>query len=316
MDYNAQKPKDFSLKDWWRIFKRIIKQIKSDNIMIVAPGVAFFLFLAIFPAILALISLYGLIFNPEQVQNQLSLLTAILPPDAGKLIIDTLSKISGQPDSQLEWEVFISLFISLWSANIGSKALFRGINIVYEEESRRNFFQLNGISLIFTISGIVISIVSLALIIGFPTFIKHVDIPPFFNRLVGIGRWVLLGFIIAIFIAAAYKFAPERRDPKFRWVTWGAIVATLLWLAASWGFSYYVENFGNFDEKYGTVSSVVILMLWFYITSFLILLGAEINTEMEYQTKKDTTIGKTRPLGDRNAYHADHYAGQNKPNST
>lgn len=312
IDYDARKPKELKPKDWWKIFKRIIKQIKTDHIIIVAPGVAFFLFLAVFPAILALVSLYGLVFNPEQVQEQLSQLTVILPADAGELITGTLSRISEQPDPQLEWELIITLFISLWTANLGTKALFRGINIVYEEKSNRNFFQLNGISLLFTISGIVVGIISLALIVGFPVLIKHLDVPPFISNLIAFGRWIFLGIIIIIFLAIIYKFAPERRNAQFRWVTWGSVIATLLWLGASWGFSYYVENFGNFDKKYGAVASVVILMLWFLITSFLILFGAEINSEMEYQTKKDTTIGKNRPLGERDAFHADHYAGQDQ----
>jgi len=312
IDYDARKPKELNLKDWWRISKRIIKQIKTDHIIIVAPGVAFFLFLAVFPAILALVSLYGLIFDPEQVQDQLSQLTVLLPADAGELIIGALSKISGQPDPQLEWEVIITLLISLWTANLGTKALFRGINITYEEKSNRNFFQLNGLSLLFTISGILVGIISLAFIVGFPVLIRHLDVPPFINNLITFGRWVFLGILIIIFIAMIYKFAPERRNARFRWVTWGSAIATLLWLGASWAFSFYVDNFGNFDKKYGAVASVVILMLWFLITGFLILLGAEINSEMEYQTKKDTTIGKNRPLGERDAFHADHYAGQDQ----
>lgn len=310
IEYDAVKPKDLNLKDWWLILKRIIKNIKVNYIMIVAPGIAFFLFLSVFPALFALVSLYGLVFNPDEVQNQLSQLTIILPKNAGELITGTLSRISKQSKPQLEWDVIISFLISLWTANFGMKALFRGINIVYKEKHSRNIVEFNAISLLFTISGIIIGIISLALIVGFPVLSKHFDVPPMLYSIITFGRWLFLGIIIILFIASIYKFAPDRRSAKFRWVTWGSVVATLLWLGASWGFSFYVENFGNFDQKYGTVASGVILMLWFLISSFLILLGAEINSEMEYQTKEDTTIGKSRPMGERKAYQADHYAGQ------
>ena len=314
-DYDAQKPKDLKMKDWWTILKRIVKNIKVNYIMIVAPGIAFFLFLAIFPALFALVSLYGLVFNPDEVQDQLSQLTVILPQNAGELIKGTLSRISEQPKPQLEWDVIISFIISLWTANFGMKALFRGINIVYNEKHNRNIVEFNILTLLFTLSGIIIGIISLALIVGFPVLSNHIDVPPLIDKLISFGRWVFLGIVIIFFVATIYKFAPDRRNPQFRWVTWGSVIATLLWLSASWAFSFYVENFGNFDQKYGTVASGVILMLWFFLTSFLILLGAEINSEMEYQTKKDTTIGKNRPLGKRNAYQADHYAGQDKANS-
>ncbi len=311
-DFSAERPVQLTPKDWWRIVKRIVKQLQKDHLIIVAPGVAFYLFLAVIPAILALTSIYGLFFNPEQIHQQLAQFTRIMPKDAGDLITNVLLNISAQPTPQLELEVIISIVVSLWIANLGMKGLFRGVNIVYQEKKKRNFFQLNGITLLFTISSIVVGIISLALIVGFPVLIKHFDIPPFINTIITYSRWIFLGLIIITFISIIYKFAPERRNAQFKWVTWGAAIATILWLVASWGFSYYVEHFSDFDQRYGTLASVVILMLWFLITSFLVLLGAEINAEMEYQTKKDTTIGQWRPLGERNAYHADHYAGQDQ----
>ena len=278
---HASKPKEIPAKGWKKIGKRVIKQINADHIPIVSAGVTFYIFLAIFPAIAAIISIYGLITEPQQVQQQMSQIATILPDQASQFISETLQNIAGKSGKALGWGVALSILLSLWSANKGTKALFKGVNIAYHEDNSRNFFKENGISLLFTFAGIVVGIICMSLIIAFPAFVDRLGLPETLNIIITWGRWILLAFLIIFSIAAVYKYAPVRRKPEFKWVSWGAVLATAFWLIGSWAFSFYVRNFGSFDETYGSIAAVVILMLWFFLTSFLILLGAEINAETE-----------------------------------
>ncbi|MFW5872694.1 MAG: YihY/virulence factor BrkB family protein [bacterium] len=306
----AERPKEIKPKGWKFIFKRVKKGIELDHIPIVAAGVAFFFFFSLFPAIAALISIYGLIMDPQQVQQQVSELAFLLPNQASQFLMDTLQNIAKKPGETLGWGFVLSVLISLWSANLATRALFKGINIVYNEKNKRNFFQEIGLSLLFTLGAILVGIICLSLIVGFPAVSNPLNLPGYINTLIKWGRWLILAFIIILSIAIIYRFAPSRRGPKFRWVTWGSVIATVLWLIVSWAFSFFVDNFGNFDQIFGPVAAIIILMLWFFLTSFLILIGAELNAEMEHQTKKDTTIGADSPMGEREAYHADHVAGE------
>lgn len=164
--------------------------------------------------------------------------------------------------------------------------------------------------MLFTLGGIIIGGLCFALVIGFPALVGNLGLPGVVQTVVQWGRWLLLAAIIMFALALIYKVAPYRDNPKFKWVSWGSGIATALWLIGSLLFSWYVNNFGNYNETYGSVAAVIILMLWFNLTTFIILLGAEINSELEHQTAKDTTIGEEHPLGQRNAYHADHVAGE------
>jgi membrane protein len=204
----------------------------------------------------------------------------------------------------------------LWSANSGTKALFDGINIAYNQKEERNFIKLNGISLAITLGSIFIGLIAVALAIGFPALIDKVGLPPSLSTIISLVRWPILLVIVVISIAAIYKFAPDRNNPKFRWVSWGAAIAASLWIIGSLLFSLYINNFSNYDATYGAVAAVIILMLWFQLTSLCVLLGAEINSELEHQTDKDTTVGEPEPLGQRGGYYADDVAGKNDTQSS
>lgn len=307
--HGAEKPKQIPSKGWKNIGKRVIDQIKADHLPLVSAGVAFYIFLAIFPAIAALISIYGLMMEPQQVQQQMSQVTAFLPEQAHQLISQSLQNMASQSGQALGWGVTISVLLSLWSSNKGTKALFKGINIAYDEDNTRNFFKENGITLLFTFGAIILAIICMTLIVGFPTMVGNLGLPSAVQTLISIGRWLVLGAIIIFWIALIYKIAPVRDNPQFRWVSWGAVIATFMWLVGSWAFSFYVSNFGSYNKTYGSVAAIVILMLWFFLSAFVILLGAEINSEMEQQTRKDTTVGESQPMGEREAYHADHVSG-------
>jgi len=308
----ADKPSQIPGAGWKDVMLRVKEQVSSDNMSIVAAGVAFYFFLALFPTLAAIISIYGLVTEPAQVEQHMEQLTAYLPKDTQQMLTERLRSIAQQSSSALSWGVALSILLSLWSANSGTKSLFEGINIAYDEEEKRGFFKLNAITLLFTLGGIVLGGISFALVIAFPAVTGKLGLPSALTTVIQFGRWILLLVVIMAALAIIYKVAPNRDNPKFRWVSWGAAIATVLWLIGSLLFSYYANNFGNYNETYGSVAAVIILMLWFNLTTFVILLGAEINSELEHQTEKDTTVGPQKPMGARNAYHADHVAGENE----
>jgi len=307
----ADRPKEIPARGWKDVLLRVKDQFSEDHIGIVAAGVAFYFFLALFPLISAMVSIYGLVFDPSQVEQQLSQLGKILPPQAFGLIGQQLHKVAGSSNQGLGLTLLFSIILSLWSANSGTKALFDGINIAYNQKEERNFIKLNGISLAITLGSIFIGLIAVALVIGFPALIDKVGLPPSLSPIISFIRWPLLFIIVVISIATIYKFAPDRDNPKFRWVSWGAAIAATLWIIGSLLFSLYINNFSNYDATYGAVAAVIILMLWFQLTSLCVLLGAEINSELEHQTAKDTTVGEPEPLGQRGGYYADHVAGKN-----
>jgi membrane protein len=304
----ANRPGEIQKKGWKEVLLRVKDQLDKDNIGIIAAGVAFYFFLALFPSLAAFVSIYGLVMDPAQVTQQMDQLTSVLPEQAHETLHDILQNIVGNSDSTLGWALLLGILISLWSANQGTKALFEGVNIAYDEENKRGFMAQNAISLLFTLGAIVLGIVVIALVAGFPAFVDSLPLPEVVKTVIGWGRWLLLALIIMGSLALIYQYAPFREDAKLRWISWGAFIATVLWIAASLLFSFYVNNFGSYNETYGSVAAIIILLLWLNLTCYIILLGAEINSELEHQTAKDTTKGKEKPMGERGAYHADHVA--------
>jgi membrane protein len=302
---HAQKPEQIPPRGFKDITVRVGKQMNEDNLDIVAAGVAFYAFLALFPALAALISIYGLLFEPATVQSQLAQVAEFLPAQAQDLIGQILSQVAGRSEQALGWGAIISILLGLWSANNGTKALVKGLNIAYDQKESRSFFKLIALTLLFTFGGIIVVIVSIGLIIGLSAIIGVLELPSTLKTLLLLTRWVVLALLISGSLTVIYRYAPSRDNPKWRWVTWGSSIATLFWLAGSGGFSLYVSNFGNFNATYGSVAAVVILLFWFLLSSYAILLGAEINAEMEHQTKKDTTKGEEKPMGKRGAFPAD-----------
>ncbi|NLE03063.1 MAG: YihY/virulence factor BrkB family protein [Fibrobacter sp.] len=261
-------------------------QIGVDNLYITAAGIAFFSFIAIFPAIASAISIYGLIADPLSVQKQLSELITVLPFEARQLIQVQLNQIVQTSSSALSWGLVLSIVLSLWTANAAMKAIFLGINIAYNQRETRNFLSFNAITMVFTILAIIVVFLSIALVVILPALVNFINIPSALKTAVPYIRWILSVTLIVFFLALIYHFAPNRANPAWHWVSWGSIIATTLWVIASGLFSYYVNHFGNYNVTYGSLAAVVILLFWFYISSLAILLGAEINSEIELQNKK------------------------------
>lgn len=286
------KPTKISFAGWKSIFMGVKDQIGSDNVSIVSAGVAFYAFLAIFPAIMALVSIYGLAVDGDKIQRQLMQLSQMMPQQAYELLQEQLKSFLSSSGGALGWGVVVGILFSIWSANKGTKSLFTGVDIAYNTGKTRGFIKQNALTLLFTFGAIILIILSMALIVAFPAFVDKLGLPSQIITLIGWARWVVLALIVALFLCLVYKYAPAKSPSDFRWVLAGAGLATLLWLIASWGFSYYVSNFGSYGKVYGSISAVVVLLMWLFLTSFIILIGAEVNSETEKFVRKSRKSSK------------------------
>jgi membrane protein len=302
----ADTPQEIPPRGWKDIAKRTLKEVKQDQVTLLGAGVAFYSLLALFPAVIAGVSIYGLVADPTTVQSQIDQLTRMLSPETAKIIGTQLKQVTSGAGGALGLATVIGILTALWSASSGMKALITGVNLAYDEGESRKFVKLRGLSIVLTLGAMVLIGVALALIVGFPALAD--SWPVVLRWTAGILRWVLLAALLIGGLAVLYRYAPDRDEPKWTWVSWGSGVATLLWILASIGFSVYARFFGNYNKTYGALAGVIILMFWLFLTAVVVLVGAELNTEMELQTAKDTTAGPTKPMGDRDAHAADHVA--------
>jgi membrane protein len=301
----AEKPTDIPWRGWKQILKRSWAENKADNMPIIAGGVAFFGFLSIFPALIALISIYGLVASPESVATQVENLSKQLPHSAADLIGTQLKSIVNNSGSALSISLVVSILAALWSASGGMGNLITAVNLAYDEVETRNFVKLKLTSLALTLGAIVFVLITFGLVAVVPAVITALPLGVVGTILAQIATWVVLLGVFAGALAVLYRVAPDRDAPRFRWVSLGAVVVTLVWAAVSVGFAVYVNNFSSYDKTYGAIAGVIVLMLWLYLTCYLVLLGAEINSEAEHQTAHDTTRGEPQPMGDRDAKMAD-----------
>jgi membrane protein len=302
----ADTPQEIPAQGWKDIAKRAAKEVKQDQVPLLGAGVAFYTLLALFPAIIAGVSIYGLVADPETVRRQLEQLTEMLSEDTAGILSTQIREITSGAGGALGVATVIGILTALWSASSGMKALITGVNLAYDETESRKFVKLRGLAIVLTLGAMVLMAVALALIAGFPPVAD--SWPTVLQWIFSVVRWVLLGGLLIAGLAVLYRYAPDRDEPKWTWVSWGSGIAALLWVLASIAFSIYVKSFGNYNKTYGALAGIIILMFWLYLTAVIVLVGAELNTEMELQTAKDTTAGPTKPMGDRDAHAADHVA--------
>jgi membrane protein len=301
----ASGPTQIPARGWKDILWRTYEEMNNDRLLAVAAGVTFYGLLAIFPAIAALISLYGLILDPQDVQSQIQGLAGLLPGGAVEIIGEQITRLSQQGSGGLGLGFIIGLAISLWSANAGVKAIFDALNIVYDEDEKRSFFKLNLQSLLFTLGTIIFLILALVAVAVIPVVLKFIGLGSALEWLISIGRWPLLLAAVIFGLAVLYRFGPSRDRAEWRWITPGSLFAGIGWLVFSMLFSWYVSSFGSYNKTYGSLGAVIGFMTWIWLSTAIILLGAEINAEMEHQTTKDTTEGPSEPMGQRGATMAD-----------
>jgi membrane protein len=305
----ARRPYHIPLKGWWQVAQRVWTEASRDNLTVVAAGCAFYALFAIFPALSALISLYGLTTNPATVENQFSMLATVLPGEAYNIVIQQIRNLAESSNRALGWSFALSLALSVWSVMSLTQAIFAALNIAYEEKERRSFLRFYLSAFIFALAGIIGGVAVLLAIVYVPILFAYAGYSQGFERIISFARWPLMALLVLFLLAALYRYGPCRRSPKWSWVSVGSLFTTALWLLASAGFSFYVAHFAQYDKVYGSLGAVIVLLFWLYITFYIVLLGAEINAELELQTAQDTTRGRPRPSGKRGAFVADHVAG-------
>ncbi|MHA6783043.1 YihY/virulence factor BrkB family protein [Pseudonocardia saturnea] len=305
----ADTPTAIPPRGWWQVVRRAFAESSADNVSILAGGVAFFAFLSLFPALIAALTLYGLVADPATVARQVEDLAAGLPQDTQPLVAGTLQSLTAPEGTALGIGLIVSVLLALWSASGGTANLMTAINLAYDEDETRGFVRLRGTALALTLGAIVFVLLALGLVAVVPVVLDALSLGVVGTVIAQIVRWALLVGVVVGALAVVYRVAPDRDSPRFRWVSPGAVVATVLWVAGSIGFSLYVNNFGSYNATYGALAGVAVLMLWLYLTSYIVLLGAEINAESERQTRRDTTTGEPRPMGERRAEAADTVAG-------
>jgi membrane protein len=301
----ADTPTQIPTLGWKDILWRTYEEFGQDRLMAVAAGVTYYALLAIFPAIAALVSIYGLFADPATIQDHLNALSGVLPSGAMDIIREQVVRIASKGSGTLGVSFLIGLVLSLWSANAGMKAMIDALNIVYDEEEKRSFLKLNLESLAFTLGAIVFILLALAGIVVLPVILGFVGLGSGVQWLLSLARWPILLACVVLGLSVLYRYGPSRDKAEWKWVTPGGLVAAVLWLVVSMLFSWYVANFGSYNETYGSLGAVIGFMTWIWISGIVVLVGAEINAEMEHQTTRDTTVGPDRPMGQRGATMAD-----------
>jgi len=301
----ASSPVDIPLAGWRDIAWRVYAEIQNDRLLAVAAGVVFYGLLALFPAITALVSSYALFADAATIGKHLAFAASLMPAGAYGIIEEQITRIAQGSSGGLTAAFMFGLLLAIWSANAGMKAMIDALNVIYGETEQRSFIRLNLLSLAMTLGGLVFLLVAIGTVIALPLVFAWLGIEGWTEWAIAMLRWPAIMIVIALGLAVLYRFGPSRRAAQWRWLSVGAIVATLLWIAGSALFSWYLSNFADYNATYGSLGAGIGLMMWLWLTSIAILVGAEINAEIEHQTARDTTTGRARPLGTRGAAMAD-----------
>jgi membrane protein len=303
--HHADSPAEIPAKGWKDVGRRVVAQMREDHVSLSSAGVAFFAFLAMIPGLAAIVSIYGLFADPQQVQDALGRATGALPPEARDLLESQLTNIVDRSAGALGIGVVTGLVAALWSASSGMAHLIEAVNLAYDEDETAGFVKRRGRALLATVAAVVVigaAVFALRTIIGLETDQAAIQ------WLLGAAVWVGLAALFLLAMTLLYRHGPDRDAARWRWVTPGALIALATWVAGSLLFQLYVTNFGSYNETYGALAAVVLLLLWLFLTAFAVLLGAEVNSELEHQTAEDSTRGPEQPMGDRDAKVADSVA--------
>lgn len=303
---SATQPGEIPARGWSDILWRVFYGISADRLVAMSGGVAFFALMAIFPAIATIVSVYGLVANAQTVMDHVGLLSGIFPSSVLDLFRQQVLLVAGKSNDTLGLAFLVGFFIALWSANSGMAALLDALNVVYGEREKRTLLRFYLTSLLLTVGSLIVVLAALCGVVILPLALKFLRLDTTSEQVLSIARWPALLVIIAAALSAIYRFGPSRREARWGWVTWGSAMASLLWIGASMGFSWYVSTFDSYNRIYGSLGAAVGFMTWIWISIIIVLLGAEVNAEMEHQTASDTTDGVPRPLGRRGSTMADH----------
>ena len=304
----ADTPAEIPAGGWWAISKRVAANFSAHRLLTEAGGITFFTLLALFPALAAMVSIYGLFADPASISKNLDALSGVVPEGGMTIIADQVRSLAAKGGTALGFGALLGLGTSLWSANQGTKALFDALNVVYDEKEKRGFVARTALTLAFTLGIVLFVLLALAAVVAVPVALNLIGLGAVGDLLLRLLRWPLLLAALAVLLAFTYRFGPSRQLARWRWVTWGGGVAAVLWVAGSIGFSYYVSHFGTYNKTYGSLGAVVGFMTWLWLSAAVVLVGAEVNAEMEHQTARDTTTGPETAPGNRGAAKADQVA--------
>ena len=265
------------IRSLWTVASRVIRRMSQDNLSLVAAGVAFYAMFAVFPALGALVSIYGLFGDAHVVQTQVSQLSALLPHETAKLINDVLTALLAKPSSKLNAGLLFSLGVAIWGARAGTSSLIAGLNIAVEKPERRSVFVTEGIAIGLAFGAIIFAIVALTTVAVIPLALSHLELDPTLATGLAYSRWPILAAFILLALDVIYRFGPSLRAPHWRLVSTGTLFAAILWIAGTWIFSAYVTRFGSYDTTYGSLGAVVVLLLWFWLSALIVLLGATVD---------------------------------------
>jgi membrane protein len=301
----ARTPSEIPARGWKDVLMRVYREVSEDSVLLIAGGVTFYVLLALFPALAAFVSVYGLFADPATISSHVASLDGVLPEGGIQLIQDQLTAVASKQGGALTTGLLIALALAFWSANGGMKAIIEALNIAYEEDEKRSFLRLTLVSFAFTLGGMLVMVVMLTAVAVVPAVIAVFNFGGLGDLLLRLLRWPVLLGTVAVGLAILYRFGPSRDPAEWRWVTWGSGLATLVWLAGSIGFTWYLENFADYNATYGTLGALVGFLLWIWISATIVIVGAELNAELEHQSAVDTTTGPDRPMGSRGAVVAD-----------
>jgi membrane protein len=304
---SAESPAQIPARGWKDVLWRVYEQISEDRVTLVAAGVTvtYFVVLALFPGIAAFVALYGMVADSSTLGTHLESLKGVLPEGAINVVADQLNAIVSRPKTTLGVASLASLALGLWSANAGTKSMFDALNLVYSEKEKRSFIKLNAVSLAFTIGLIIFGALALGAMTILPTVLPAFGLGGTGELIIKIARWPVLLVAVGLILAILYRFGPSREQPRWQWVSPGSAFAAVVWLITSLAFSFYAENFGSYNATYGALGALIGFMVWLWLSAIVVLVGAELNAELEHQTAKDTTTGPERPKGARGAAMAD-----------
>ncbi|RWX76100.1 YihY/virulence factor BrkB family protein [Neorhizobium lilium] len=301
----ADSPSEIPSKGLKDVFWRLYASIQQDRVMLIAAGVTYYLLLSLFPTATVLVSLYGVFSDPAAIVDRINFLSTVMPADALDLFLNQLRALTTERNTTLSLGIVFGVLLALWSSNNGIKALFEAMNVAYGENEKRSIVRLNLISLAFTFGALLIVVVTIIFMGVVPAVLSYLWLDRWAEMIIRIARWPLMMMFVGAGIMALYRFGPSREPAKLRWITWGAAFAAFFWLAASLAVSYYLSNVADYNATYGTLGALVGFMVWTWVSVIIVIVGAEINAELEHQTTRDSTTGHPKEMGKRGAYMAD-----------
>jgi membrane protein len=301
----ARRPASIPLRGWLDIAYRVVIRVVPDQFGLIAAGVAFYMLLAIFPAIAALMALAGLFTDPASVVVQLQNFTRLLPDQAALILLNQAQLVAGTSDEGLSLTLWLGVGFSLYLSTRATTSLIHGLNVAYEEREKRSFVRFWLAVILLTAALLFGGVLLVLLLVGLPTLLAFLPLDFETERLLKGLRWAVMAIVLMVGLAGLYRWGPSRRRARWRWLSPGVVIAAALWFAGSLAFTLYVANFANYNQSFGSLGGVIVLLTWLWLSAFIVLLGALLDAEIEAQTMKDSTIGPDRPMGERGAVKAD-----------